>query len=66
MSKRIRRDTRRIAVGSIETAERIKEYCVENFIEDHVYSSVQVIPKWVTGKIIVKFYCTADEWKKSS
>ena len=68
MSKRMRRDTRVIRVDDIETANRIREYCMTNLMDDKmstVYGTVYVTnDRAVDSKVHVNFRCTAKEWRR--
>lgn len=66
MSKRIRRDCRRILCDSEEIARSIERYCLDNgFVEGEFTKCLvespgtRLHPKWT-----VVFYCTLDQWNR--
>ena len=62
-NKRIRRDHRYISLDDLETANVIRDYCMENLIDDH--STIEVWGKWIKDpKVKLRFCCTKIVWER--
>lgn len=70
MSKRIRRDRRKIWVDCKETAKNIEQHCLDKGFVDGLFGEAYTTchtmncgtktkPKWC-----VIFYCTLDQWNQ--
>lgn len=68
VNKRIRRDHRYILVDDLKTANAIRDYCMENLMDDVITkndSTIRVWDKWAKDpKVRVLFCCTKIEWER--